>query len=455
MTRISPLLGTRAPIPRAPSPPNLSPSHAAIRRLTRAGMIVVLLLAGVVGGWAGTAEISGAVIASGSMVVDSNIKKVQHQTGGIVGEILVRDGDRVKAGDVLVRLDETVTRSNLAIVTKSLNELLARKARLEADREGDSGIHFPPVLLQEAVKDSEVAQLLASERKVLELRLAARFGQKAQLIERNVQLQEEITGNKAQELSKLQEITFIQRELEGARELWSKNLMPISKLTTLEREGARLEGERARLTAAIAASKGKISEILLQIMQIDRDASSEIGKELREVEAKIGESVERKITAEDQMKRIEIRAPQDGIVHQTSVHTVGGVIPAGGEPLMLIVPLSDKLVAEVKVLPQDIDQLWQGQTASLRFPAFNQRTTPEINGLVSRVSADITIDQRTGQNYYTARIAVSTNELAKLGDVKLVPGMPVEAFIKTGDRRVISYLVKPLHDQITRAFREK
>jgi len=253
----------------------------------------------------------------------------------------------------------------------------------------------------------------------------------------------------------LQEITFIQRELEGARELWSKNLMPISKLTTLEREGARLEGERARLTAAIAASKGKISEILLQIMQIDRDASSEIGKELREVEAKIGESVERKITAEDQMKRIEIRAPQDGIVHQTSVHTVGGVIPAGGEPLMLIVPLSDKLVAEVKVLPQDIDQLWQGQTASLRFPAFNQRTTPEINGLVSRVSADITIDQRTGQNYYTARIAVSTNELAKLGDVKLVPGMPVEAFIKTGDRRVISYLVKPLHDQITRAFREK
>jgi HlyD family secretion protein len=380
---------------------------------------------------------------------------VQHQTGGIVGEIHVRDGDRVKAGDILVRLDETVTRANLAIVTKGLNELLARKARLEADREGKNTIRFASELLQAAAREPEVADLLESERKVLKLRLEARFGQKAQLAERNSQLKEEITGHEAQVRSKSQEITLIKRELEGARELWSKNLMPITKLTALEREAARLDGERAQLIASIAAGKGKISEILLQIMQIDRDASSEIGNELREVEGKIGELVERKIAAEDQMKRIDIRAPQDGTVHQSAVHTLGGVISPGGEPLMLIVPFTDSLVAEVKVQPQDIDQVWQGQMAVMRFPSFSQRTTPEINGIVSRVSADITLDQRTGVNYYTVRIDMSVAEIARLGNVKLVPGMPLEAFIKTGDRKVISYLVKPLHDQITRAFREK
>jgi HlyD family secretion protein len=428
--------------------------HQAIRRQMRAGIAVVVLLFGAVGGWAGTTEISGAVIASGAMVVDSNIKKVQHQTGGIVGEIRARDGDKVRAGDIVVRLDETVTRANLAIVAKGLNELLARKARLEADREGESAIRFPSELLQAAASDPEVAYLLESERKVLKLRLDARFGQKAQLAERNLQLRDEITGNEAQERSKAQEIVLINRELEGARELWGKNLMPITKLTTLEREAARLEGERARLAASIASGKGKISEILLQIMQIDRDAGSEIGKELREIEGKIGELIERKVAAEDQMKRIDIRAPQDGTVHQSTAHTVGGVITPG-EPLMLIVPNSDNLVAEVKVVPQDIDQLWIGQSAMLRFPAFSQRTTPEINGLVSRVSADITLEQRTGVSYYTVRVAMSAEEIGRLGDVKLVPGMPVEAFIKTGDRRVISYFVKPLSDQITRAFREK
>jgi HlyD family secretion protein len=453
-SRISPPPDTRASAARAHSQLSLSPSHAAIRRLTRAGMIVVLLLVGIVGGWAGTAEISGAVIASGIMVVDSNVRKVQHQAGGIVGEIRARDGDKVKAGDILVRLDETATRANLAIVTKNLDELLARKARLIADLEGEAIIHFPKELTQKAVQDAEVAHMLKSERKVLELRINARFGQKAQLTERNIQLREEIAGSEAQERSKSQEIAFIQRELEGARALWNKNLIPISKLTILERDAARLEGERAKIIAAVAAGKGKISEIILQILQVDRDASSEISRELREVESKIGELVERKVAAEDQMRRIDIRAPHDGTVHQSIVHTVGGVVTPT-DVLMLIVPFSDTLVAEVKVQPQDIDQLWQGQTALLRFPAFSQRTTPEISGSVSRISPDITLDQRSGGSYYTVRIALSADEVGKLGDVKLVPGMPVEALIKTGDRRVISYLVKPLQDQINRAFRER
>ena len=336
----------------------------SIRREMRLGIVVVILLVGAVGGWAGTTEISGAVIASGSLVVESNVKKVQHQIGGTVAAIRARDGDFVRAGDIVVRLDETVARANLAIVTRGLNELLARKARLEADREGADTIRFPPELLEAAANDPEVDYLLASERKVLKLRLDARFGQKAQLAERNYQLREEITGHEAQERSKSQEIILIQRELEGARELWNKNLMPITKLTALEREAVRLEGERAQLAASSAAGKGKISEILLQIMQIDRDANSEVSKELREIEGKIGELVERKIASEDQMRRIDIRAPQDGTVHQSTVHTVGGVITPG-EVLMLVVPLADNLVAELKVLPQDIDQLWLGQTGGV------------------------------------------------------------------------------------------
>ena len=265
----------------------------------------------------------------------------------------------------------------------------------------------------------------------------------------------QLGGLNAQLSSKQQEIALVQRELKGARELWDKNLMPITKLTSLEREATRLEGERGQLTASVAQSKGKISELELQIIQIDRDLASEVGKDLREAEGKIGEFVERKVAAEDQLKRVDIRAPQDGTVHQSTAHTVGGVITAGGDPIMLIVPDTDSLMAEAKVPPQDIDQLQLGQRAVLRFSTFNQRTTPELNGTIARISADATQDQRTGLSSYTIRIGLTAEEIARLGDVKLVPGMPVEAFLQTGDRRVMSYLVKPMMDQITRAFRER
>ena len=265
---------------------------------------------------------------------------------------------------------------------------------------------------------------------------------------------EEIGGIGAQIKAKAQEIVLIQRELAGARELWEKNLMPITKLTQLEREATRLEGERAQLTATSAQSKGKISELELQIIQVDRDLASEVGKELREVDAKIGEFVERKVAAVDQLKRIDIRAPQDGFVHQSVVHTIGGVINAG-EQLMLIVPSADNLIVEAKFAPQDIDQVKIGQRAVVRFTTFNQRTTPELNGVVTRVSADTTVDQRTSAAYYTLRISLSREEIYRLGEVRLVPGMPVESFVQTGDRKVISYLMKPLSDQIMRAFRER
>jgi HlyD family secretion protein len=229
----------------------------------------------------------------------------------------------------------------------------------------------------------------------------------------------------------------------------------INRLTSLEREEARLHGERGQLIAGAAEAKGKITETELQILQVDQELSSDVAKELREIDSKIGEYVERKVTAEDQLKRTDIRAPQNGVVFQSTANTVGGVITAG-DPVMLIVPETDTLLVEVKVDPKDIDQVKLGQRVVLRFSAFNQRTTPELNGTVARVAADTTNDQRTGQSYYIVRISMTAEEIERLGDtVKLAPGMPVEAFIQTGERTMVSYFIKPLHDQLMRSFREK
>ncbi len=430
-----------------------SSTRRSMRRHLLVAVVVVCILVIGVGGWGTTAVISGAVVASGSLVVDSNVKKVQHPTGGIVGELRVRDGDHVHAGDIVVRLDETITRANLAIVSKGLDELMARKARLESERDGWDTIVFPAQLVAGA-SDPDRAAAMDSERKLFNLRKTARSGQKAQLRERVAQLGEEIAGLTAQQNSKSKEISLVERELAGVRDLWSKNLVQINRLTALEREAARLDGERGQLVAAAAQAKGKVAETALQILQIDQDIASEVAKELREVDGKIGEFVERKVTAEDQLKRIDVRAPQDGTVFQLAVHTVGGVITAG-DPIMLIVPEADNLAVEVKVNPQDIDQLQLNQKAILRFTSFNARTTPEIEGVVTRISADISTDQRTGQSYYTLRISLPPEQVERLGDVKLLPGMPVEAFVQTGDRTMLSYLMKPLHDQFVRAFREK
>jgi HlyD family secretion protein len=378
---------------------------------------------------------------------------VQHPAGGIVAEIRARDGDRVKAGDVLVRLDDTVPRANLAIVTKGLDEMMARKARLLAERDDLDAVTFPRELL-EREGDPDVGHLVTSERRLFELRQMSRLGQKSQLAKRIDQFNKEIEGYGAQVQAKSREIELIGRELDGARELWQAKLMPIARLTEVERAATRIEGERGQLIATLAQSEGRIAETELQMLQIDRELRSEVGRELREIDAKLGEFVERKITAEDQLKRIDIRAPQDGTVHQSIVHTVGGVI-AAGTPIMLTVPDADKLIVEAKVAPHDIDQLYFGQTAIMRFSAFSQGTTPEIVGTVSRISADITTDQRTNESFYTVGLTVPPDEIARLGHVRLIPGMPVETFIKTGDRKVISYLVKPLYDQISRAFREQ
>lgn len=443
----------RVQIPRVQTAPAQAGSLRSIRGHLTVAAAVTLVLVGGFGGWASSAQISGALIAPGSIVVDSNVKKVQHPTGGVVGEVHARDGDAVKAGDILVKLDDTVTRAGLAIVTKNLNGLWARAARLEAEQRGSDSIIFPATLLDQG-SDHDVQAVITSETKLFDVRSAGRSGQKAQLRQRIAQLGEEILGLTAQEAAKTREIALVEKELVGVRGLFEKQLVQLSRLTMLERDAARLAGERAQFVAARAQARGKITEIELQVIQIDKDLVSEVSKDLRETNEKIGEFVERKVTAEDQLRRVDIRAPQDGMVLQSTVHTVGGVITAS-DTVMLIVPQADNLSVEARVNPQDIDQLQIGQKTLLRLSAFNQRTTPELNGAISRISPDTTTDQRTGQSYYTIRISLPPTEIARLGDVRLIPGMPVEAFVQTGDRTLISYLAKPLHDQLMRAFREK
>ena len=427
----------------------------SLRRSIRGHLLLagvsVLVLFGALGGWAATTEFAGAVIAPGQLVVETSDKKVQHPTGGVVGELRVRDGDHVKAGDIVVRLDETVTRSNLAIVAKSLDEWTARLARLEAERDAEKDIAFPTELTSRR-EVQDVDRLIKGEAGLFQLRAAAREGQKAQLGERMAQLGQEIEGLTNQIDAKSQELDLIADELDGVRKLYKQNLIPLQRVTALERETARLKGERGQLSASTAQARGRISEIRLQVLQIDQDLRSDVAKDMREAQGKISELVERKVTAEDQLKRIDLRAPQDGIVHQLAVHTVGGVINAG-EPVMMIVPDADDLMVEVKIDPKEIDNVRAGQEAVLRLSAFNARTTPEVEGTVQRVTPDLTTDQRTGQGYYTVRISLTADSADKLKGLRLVPGMPVEAFIQTTPRTVLSFLTRPLVDQVKRAFR--
>ena len=393
----------------------MTPALHSIQRYMIVGMVIVGFVTFGIGGWAATSELTGAVIGQGVLVVDSSVKKVQHPTGGVVGELRVREGDKVLAGDILLRLDETQTLANATIVSKSFDELVARQARLEAERDNADQITFPKLLL-ERTRDpaSEAARAIAAERSLFDLRRQARGGQKAQLKERSAQLQEEIKGYLGQAEAKQREVDFIHKELEGVRTLWEKKLVPMNRLTALERDTARLEGERSQLSGMTAQAKGKIAEIELQIIQIDQDLRTEVGKDLIETRSKISELAERKTAAVDQLYRIDIRAPQSGRVHQLTVHTVGGVI-SPGEQIMLIVPDADALAVEVKIAPRDIDQVYVGQAASMRFAAFDQKTTPEIEGEVSMVSADLTQDQRTGTSYYIARVLLKPEELARSG----------------------------------------
>jgi HlyD family secretion protein len=407
----------------------------SLRRHVMAGVATVVFLSVGVAGWASTQSISGAVVTPGQLIVETSVKKVQHPTGGVVGELLVQEGSRVKAGDVVVRLDETQTRADLEVILNGLDENMARRARMDAELSGGE-LKFPA-----SIRDRS---LIESETDFYRVRRAARDGLKATL-------QEQIKGLREQIQGKDRELQWIKQELIGVHQLWEKNLVPFTRVVQLERDQARIIGERGTLVATIAATE-------LKILQVDEDMRTDTGREMADVRAKISELMEKRVSAEDKLKRVDIRAPQDGIVHQLQVHTVGGVVAppnAASEPIMLIVPESDGLVVEAKARPEDVDQLHVGQTACLRFTSFNQRTTPELEGEVSMVSADVTVDPKRDASYYTIRVKFSMEEAKKLGGARLVAGMPVEVFVTTEARNVLSYLIKPLRDQITRAFRER
>jgi len=435
-----------------PEPVDVTARSIRAHLLLGIGLSLALVLG--IGGWASVTQIAGAVIAPGQVVVETDVKKVQHPTGGVVGALYVQDGSHVKAGDVLVRLDETQTRANLDIVLKALDELTVRRARDEAERDGAPSLAIPPGIAARAASEPDVAHLLEGETRLYKARLAGREGQRAQMRERVNQLQEEIAGLIEQTAAKTREIALIKDELAGVRNLYAKNLVPLSRVTALERDATRLEGERGQLTASTASARGRIAETELQILQIDGDMRTEVGKDLGEIRAKWSELVEKRVAAEDLLKRIELRAPQDGTVHQMSVHTVGGLVTPS-EPAMLIVPDADRLLVEARIQPHDIDSVHLGQRVLVRFPAFNARTTPEIDGELTRVSADISQDAKTGASFYTVRIALTAADLARLGGVRLVPGMPADAYIQSGERSALSYLIKPLSDQIAKAWRER
>jgi HlyD family secretion protein len=419
----------------------------------RTGLRILLLVTLLAGGWLVFMPLAGAVAVPGNLVVQSNVKAIQHPTGGVIAEIKVHNGMRVAAGDLLVRLDATQTQSNLQMVSKQLDELRARIARLVAERDGLDRPRIPSELKNRSTEDA-VRVLLASEDSLFKARLNARTSQKDLLQGRVAQLTEEISGLEAQVASKAKQLELIAGEMTGVQDLYDKRLVPLARLTALQRETARIEGERGQLTSAIAETKSKIGEAQLQIVRLDQDFRTDVVKELGETQGKEAELVERSISARDQLDRVEMRALTPGVINQLAVHTIGGVIRAG-DTIMEIVPDNDDLQIEARLQPNDIDQVRAGQKAFVRFSAFNQRITPQLIGAVSYVSADTSRDQQTNAPYFTVRIALSEDELRRLGGLQLVPGMPAEVFMQTGSRTMMSYLLKPITDQLHRAFIER
>jgi HlyD family secretion protein len=436
-----------------------SSPRRTIRRLNFVGCAALAVAFGGVGGWASTTYIAGAVIANGTVEVESSVKKVQHPSGGIVREILVKDGSEVETGQTLMRLDDTLTRATLGVVQSQLDLYAAREARLLAERDGLGSVAFPT-----ATQNRPAGQIgetaIAGEQRLFQSRREGHEGQRAQLRERIAQIGEEIGGLTAQQKSKDSEIKFIGEELAGTMELYKKNLVTIARYVQMQRDQARLLGERGQLVADIARSRGKIAETELQILQLDQDFRTDVLKDLRETQAKIAELQERQNAAADELRRTDIRAPQAGVVYQLQVHTIGGVI-AKGDTVMQIAPRADPLIVEAKVAPQDIDQVAVGASVRVRIGAGNRRTTPDIEGRVSVVSPDLTREPAAppaggqAQQYYMARVDLSEADINSIGDLQLVPGMPAEIYIRTQDRTPLDYLLKPLHEQIARTFRER
>ena len=425
----------------------------AYEKELRTGLRALLIVGGVAGGWMAFVPLSGAVVVPGNLVVQSNVKAIQHPTGGVVAKIPVHNGMRVNAGDLLLRLDSTQAQASLQVVSKQLDEFRAKIARLVAERDGQPKPAIPPEL-STRLEDPNVKTLLASEASLFRARVTARESQKELLQSKVSQLGEEIIGLDAQVVSKAKQLELITGELTGVQDLFDKRLVPLARLTTLQRESARIEGERGQLLSTIAETKAKVDEAKLQMVRLDQDVRTEVVKELGEAQGKEAELSERAVAARDVLERIEMRAPTSGVIHQLNAHTIGGVVRAG-DTIMEVVPDSDDLQIEARLQPNDIDQVRKGQQAFVRFSAFNQRVTPQLIGQVSFVSPDTTKDQQSGMSYFTVRIMLPEEERRLLAGLQLVSGMPAEVFMQTGSRTMLSYLFKPILDQFQRAFVER
>ncbi len=425
----------------------------SLRRLQIAGYISIFAIIGIGGAWSVLTNLNGAVIAPATIVAESNAKRVQHKDGGIVHKILVRDGDRVTAGQNLIELDDTDTRSELGILDALLVEELAKRARLEAQRDDSATVYFSAEL-EERRSDPAVEKVMTGQAKLHAARLAAIKGKIEQLNQQIGQIAEQIEGITAQIEAKERQIVLIKSELVDLRSLLEKGLTPNTRVLAMDREQARLEGERGELIGQRAAAKSKSGEIQLQILQIREEVLSQALLELRDAEGRIAELTERRLAAKARLARMVIKAPITGSVYQLMVHTEGGVITPA-EPLMMIAPEADELVLQAQINPQNIEQISEGQKAQVRFASFNSRTTPELWAEVFSVSADTTRINAETPPFYAIRLRISKGELARLEGKQLKPGMPAEAFIQTDARSPLSYLLKPLRDQIEHAWRER
>ncbi len=424
----------------------------SLRNTLLSGYSSIFLVLGAMGAWATLAQLHGAVIAHATIVVESYSKKVQHQAGGIVSRILVKDGDRVTEGQDLVVLDFTDAKAELGVTDGALDELLIKRARLEAQRDGVS-----VMVLNEAITkrrdEPTLAATIGGQNKLLKSAFDSIASRSLQLKEQISQLKEQIDGLGAQLNANKRQTELIEKELAGLKKLQAKGLVPNSRILSVERESASLEGQRGELQATKATTQSRIGEVELRILQLSEDSRTQALTDLRETEARITELLERRVALSSRLARTTIKAPITGLIYQLAVHTEGGVV-GPGETLMLIVPEGDDLVLQAQVSPNDIDQISIGQVAQVRFPSFNARLVPEIGAVVQQVSADTSRIDANSAPFYAVRLVITAAELKKLGSNKLKPGMAAEAFIQTTAQTPLSYMLKPLTDQVSRALRE-
>lgn len=421
----------------------------------RLGYSVIAIVFGGLIFWSVVAPIDGAVTAGGQIVVEGNRKVVQHLEGGTIADILVREGSQVGSGDVIVKLVDKVPKANLALVDGQLAELYARRARLAAERDGFDVMEQPSGV-EDVLQMPAFSKNIAGQKRLFEQRASTVRVQVSLLKERIVQQNERISGLRVQIRSLNSQIAIITNEIGSLRDLLADGLVTRNRFNELEREAERLSGERGALTAAVAEAQSVISEAKLEVERLTETRREEAITELREVEGSISELEERRIAAADGLERTFIRASIAGRVLGLSVHTIGGVI-APGEPLMEIVPEATNLQVSARISPQDVDKVQSGQATLVRFSAFGSRRTPETQGNVKTISADAIIDETTGAPYYLVIVELPPSEQLQqiLRGNLLLPGMPVETFIKTGKRPAISYLLKPLLDSFARSMREE